>query len=164
MLRSEFRLANTHFERLIGRLSRPRAVLNRVAGWVYDYFLQGLAAGWVPCTNCGQPVPLHTEPHPLKARHGSAAYRMLAVCPACGEAVSVSLTGLVEALPPVQRFWHEHERIRTLPPYEVDADGQPALVIRFQSVTTAAGLTIVVARDPFRLLHIAGAATAQEDR
>ena len=164
MTRSEFRLANTHFERLIGSLSRPRAVLNRVAGWVYDYFTQGLAAGWVPCTNCGQPVSLHIEPHPFRAMSGSAAYRMLAVCPACGEAVSVSFTGLVEALPPVQRFWHEHERIRTLPPYEVDAGGQAALVIRFQSVTTAAGLSVVVARDPFRLLRVEGAAAAEEDR
>jgi RNA polymerase sigma-70 factor (ECF subfamily) len=163
MLRSEFRLANTHFERLIGSLSRPRAVLNRVAGWVYDYFTQGLAAGWVPCTNCGQPVQLHIEPQPGRARSG-AAYRMLAVCPVCAEAVSVSFNGLVEALPPVQRFWHAHERIYTRPPYAVDADGQAALVIRFESVTTAAGLTIVVARDPFRLLRVEGDAAAEEER
>ena len=164
MLRSEFRLVNTHFERLIGSLSRPRAVLNRVAGWVYDYFMQGLAAGWVPCTHCGQRVPLHIEPHPGRIRSGEAAYRMVAFCPACGEAVSVSFTGLVEALPPVQRFWHAHERIRTLPPYAVESAGQPALVIRFESVTTAAGLTVVVARDPFRLLRLEGDPAPEEDR
>jgi RNA polymerase sigma factor (sigma-70 family) len=161
--RSEFRLANTHFERLIGSLSRPRAVLNRVAGWVYDYFTQGVAAGRVTCTNCGHPLPLHVAP-PIAGGKGQTGYRLFAVCPACGEAVSVSIAGLVEALPPVQRFWHAHERIRRLPPREVDAAGQPALVIRFESVTTAAGLTVVVARDPFRLLHVAGDTAAEEDR
>jgi RNA polymerase sigma-70 factor (ECF subfamily) len=161
--RSEFRLANTHFERLIGSLSRPRAVLNRVAGWVYDYFTQGVAAGGVACTNCGHPLPLHVAP-PLAGGKGQTGYRLLAVCPACGEAVSVSFNGLVEALPPVQRFWHAQERMRRLPPYEVDAAGQPALVIRFESVTTAAGLTVVIARDPFRLLRVEGDPATEEDR
>ncbi len=161
--KAEYRLANPHFAQLIGRLSQPRAILNRVAAWIYPYFRQGLEAGEVTCTNCGRRVRLNTEPPPESATNCGAAYRMLAVCPLCQEAVSVSFRGLVEALPAVQRLWQQQGRIRTLPIYEVEAEGQAALVTRFASVTTAAGLTIVVARDPFRLLHVVGDPATQAD-
>jgi hypothetical protein len=91
-------------------------------------------------------------------------YRLAAVCPACGEAVSISFRGLVEALPATQRFWRRHGQIRALPMYEVEAGGQTALVTRYQSVATAATLTVVALRDPFRLLSVEGDPAEQENQ
>ncbi len=49
----EYRLANPHFARLIGDLTRPHSILNRATAWAYDYYTQALKEGSVVCTNCG---------------------------------------------------------------------------------------------------------------
>jgi RNA polymerase sigma factor (sigma-70 family) len=161
--RSQFRMSNAHFRQLIGGLSQPRAVLNRISTWVHGYYPHALEAGWVPCTNCGQRARLDVQRDPGSKLGQEQPYRLSAVCPACGEAVSVSFRGLVEALPATQRFWRRHGQIRALPLYEVEAGGQAAIVTRYQSVGAAATLTVVVLRDPFRLLSAEGDPADQEN-
>ncbi|HUS17266.1 MAG TPA: RNA polymerase sigma factor [Chloroflexia bacterium] len=160
--RTEYRLTNSHFLELIGGLSRPRAVLKRAATWIHPYFSQALETGWISCTHCGHRSALRIDRQTNQAMLPAKPYRLSVECEVCQEAVSVSLGGLIEALPQVQRFWQQHGRMRTLPIYEVEAGGQAVLVARFEAVTTTDALTVVVAREPFRLLHIAGDLPAKE--
>ncbi len=148
----ECRLANAYFGRLVGGLTRPRSILNRVYPWAYSYFSQVIQEDSAACTNCGRPV--HSRVLELEGSSLGLQYRrsMYIHCDACGEGVSASLGGLVLSLPEVQRFWRRHSRIRTLPGSEVEAGGQPALVIGLESLTSAAGLDVVCARDNFEVL------------
>ncbi len=46
--------------------------------------------------------------------------------------------------------------MRSLPPYEVETDGRPAIVTRFESVTEQARLEVVSARDSYEVLRVYG--------
>ena len=61
---------------------------------------------------------------------------------------------LVLALPEGQRFWREHPKICTLLTSEVEASERPAIVTSLQSVTGAARMDVVFARDNFEVLKI----------
>ena len=74
------------------------------------------------------------------------------LCDLCGEVVASSLQVLVLVLPQVQRFWHAHLRIQTLPMRHVDALGQAALVARVERLPTASGVEVVIARDTLLVL------------
>ena len=56
----------------------------------------------------------------------------------------------------VQRFYHEHPRIHLLPNYEVEADGRPAIVTRFESITNQEKIVVVSASDTFEALQYHG--------
>lgn len=152
--RCAYKMTNSYFLQTIGGLSQPRTVLNRGARWTSLYFVQAIQAGWAPCTNCGYLSQLFLEEDAGDHIRSGPIQQMLVVCPKCEEIVSTSFGGLVVSLPPVQQFWRTHGRIRTLPMHEVEADGKTALVARFQSVTTADRLTLVVARDAFHILRV----------
>jgi hypothetical protein len=89
--------------------------------------------------------------------------QIFVVCPKCDEVVSVSFEGFVGSLPQVQQFWRKHGRMRTLPLREIEAEGRPALVARYESVTTADQLTLVVARNSFSLLQVQGSGAGKAD-
>ncbi len=154
-----YRLANTSFHRLVGGLVRPATILKKTAAWAHAYFGQALVEGAAVCTHCGRPARLQlalqgdasrlaTDPHALSIR-----------CAACGEETSSSFKGLMLNRPEAQRFWQRHRRMRALPLSEVDTAGQPALVARFESVTSAARLDILSAWDTLAVLRVEGDAS-----
>ena len=154
MTQYNFRLTNAHFAQLLGGLKRPRAILNRAAAWAHSYYIGALAERIVVCTNCGRTTHLHLSQHtdtPALLKEPTFLY---VACEGCGEAVSQSFGGLVAALPQVQAFWHQHARVRSIPPREIEAGGQSALVASFESVGDNARLDIVISRDTLRLLGI----------
>ena len=152
----EVRLANAYFARLVGGLSRPKAILNRVYPWSHEYFSRALAERGSRCTNCGRCVRVQVvadEWAPPGAQYKS---RLYVACEACGEAVSASFEGQVLVLPQVQRFWREHPRMRTLPAHLVDAGGRAAVVTSFEAVNGGARLDIVSDLDTLRVLDVRG--------
>lgn len=155
----EYRLANSHFSRLIGRLRRPKAILNRVYPWAHEYFSRAVEEEGSRCTNCGQPVRLQMLRPEWVPADSDGESRLYLLCEACGEGVSASLGGQVLALPQVQRFWREHPRMRTLPGRLVEAEGRVAVVTTFEAVDGGARLDVLSDRDTFRILEIGGAAT-----
>ena len=154
--RSEFRLANPHFAQLLAGIVRYKPALFRTLAWVHDYYRRGLAEGVVPCTNCGHPTPLRRSPPVTGARATDPRPHLTLRCPACDERGSVSLSGLVLALPDARRFWRDHPRMRLLPAREVECQGQAAFVTRLESVTGADRLDVISARGTYALLAVRG--------
>lgn len=163
MISSSFRLANAHFARLLGGLTRPRSILNRTADWAHGYFLRVFNENAAICTNCGRPAHVRrawqTETSALDGHH-----ILYVECETCGEVVSQSFGGLVSAFPQVQSFWRKHARLRTIPAHEIEVGGQTALVTRFESVADTARLDIVIARDTLKLLGVHGTPDSERSR
>jgi RNA polymerase sigma-70 factor (ECF subfamily) len=158
---SDYRLTNTHFARLIGRLTRPRTILKRTAASTHAYYRKAIDERAAVCTNCGRAAQFRHSVHDDTSTLVTDPHLLYVQCAACGEITSSSFGGLMMSLPEVQRFWAEHRRIRTLlPQHEVESAGHPALVTRFESVTDAARLDVVSRRDTLMVIHLHGAPAA----
>jgi RNA polymerase sigma factor (sigma-70 family) len=146
-INAAYPLANNGFARLIGALLRPRSILSRTAVWGHTYFRQALATRSASCTNCGRLADVQIAPaHDLTTLQHNPHLLFIA-CAGCGTEVSTSFRGLIHNIPEVQQFWRDHERVRMLPEYDVVIGGQPAIVSRFQSLTSVAHLDVVSQRD-----------------
>lgn len=160
----EYRLANAHFARLIGDLNRPQSILNRAAAWVHNYYTPALRECIVACTNCGRPTQLRIQQAIDQPDTGQISRGVYAACEACGEIVSSSARGLMMSLPDAQEFRRHHSRIRTLPERPVDAQGQAAVVMSFESVRDTARLDILSLRDSLEVVGIYGDGAPGRDR
>ena len=154
---SLFSLANPVFARLVSELVRPTAILARTAEWVHRYYTAGTASGQVECTRCARLVALQRVFPAGGEPDGRGCPGVLAVCDACGEAVSSSMRGLALALPEVRDFRRDHSRLRALPTSEVEHAGVPATVVPFEDVRANARIDVVFARDTMRALAVHGA-------
>ena len=143
--------------------ARPSGrALTRVMTWADGYFQQALTEGWAACCGCGQPAPLRRwagDHLPMAVR---AARGVHIPCSACGCILDLLLPALALWRPEGRRFWHAHPRLRLLPERDVEADGRPAIVVGFASVTDAATLDIVADRETFRVLRISARGTPSE--
>jgi RNA polymerase sigma factor (sigma-70 family) len=59
---------------------------------------------------------------------------------------ATTLTGQALSSPEGRRFWQEHPRIRMTSYHELEAEGEPAVLSSFTSVTSAAQLDVVLSR------------------
>lgn len=142
------------FAHLLGSVKGYKPALSRLMAWVDGYYRRGLVDMAVACVGCGCRVPLRTEP---PEGIPGAGHRSLYVwCATCGAVCWEPLDGLILSSPEGRRFWQQQRRIRMLPEREIEANGQPALVTRFQSVSGAAHLDIVSARDTYAVLGAHG--------
>ncbi len=143
---------HAHSPSLLSGVKGYRRAFSRIAGWIDNFFLPQLAAARVTCY-CGHTLPLQ------KARPGEAPLlpysrqSLYCQCEVCGFSDSESLESLVFALPEIQRFYRQHPRIRLLSNYEVEADGQAAIVTRFESITNQEKFAVVSACDTFEALQ-----------
>ncbi len=134
-----------------------KPALGRVMRWANAYYRPALVAGAAPCLTCGRTLPVRREqaPRVVATLHDrSVAPGVHVHCERCAVTSSMRLSNLTLYLPQAWRFWRAHPRIRTLPDREVEADGRAALVTRFQSVTGAASLDVVTARDTYEVLGV----------
>jgi RNA polymerase sigma-70 factor (ECF subfamily) len=143
-------------EPLRGGKGHKSALFRRIA-WAEGYFRQALARGTIPCLMCGRPVPARMgmpDYVPPAMRHLRGMYLR---CDRCGCAHDLAVAGLALWSPAGRRFWRAHPRLRTLPEREVEAAGRAAIVTSFESVTDAARLDVVSARDTYEILSVHGA-------
>jgi RNA polymerase sigma factor (sigma-70 family) len=148
---TEMPLANPQIARLIGGVRQPAAINRRIEAWVNDYFRRALASPTIACTNCDATATVIRTVSPTASR---AQVGMYVRCDRCGTICSSSLTSLVMALPEVSAFRRAHSRVRTLPLRELEADGQPAVLMTIESVNSPARLDILSSRDTFSVLGI----------
>jgi len=135
----------------------PKAILSRHLLWLDRYYRDGLARGAVACASCRAPAALRAAlpdeaPPQVQALRGLHSW-----CPRCGIAGIATLWHLVLDLPQTQQFWRAHPRMRALPLHEIEVEGSPALVTRFESLTGRAHLDIISARDTYAIMGLHGA-------
>jgi RNA polymerase sigma factor (sigma-70 family) len=138
---------------VLGDVKGYKPALSRVSAWWHDYARRGLAAGVVPCFNCGGPAKVMLRPpdniHPtLRDIRG-----IFMACPSCGKSTIYSAVGYALASPAVQAFWRKHPRMRALPDGEVRWQDRPAVAVRFESLTGAERIEIFFDRDTLEMLH-----------
>lgn len=131
-----------------------KASLRRFMSWMDGYLRPALATGTVQCRSCGHATPLHLQMPPwvparLRERRG-----VYVKCEACGNSSYEELDFLALNLAEGQAFWRKHPRVRTLLQQEIDFEGHPALLVRFESITDLAQLHVVVARENYRVLGV----------
>lgn len=124
-----------------GGLVRPKAVLDRAAAWSRGRFGDG--AGSTRQCECGATVDVRRFESGLFTR-----------CARCGAERSSSIEGISVAQPPVRAFWRAHGRTRSLPRQQVEHDGLPATVVRYESMTGSGGVDVILARDTLRVLAV----------
>lgn len=149
-------LVETHAIEILGGVPGYRRAYDRLVTWMARYYPPNLRAGAVPCLRCGRPMLLRREP-PARMTPSGWSTGLFHTCPDCDIECWQSLEGLVLAAPDARRFERRHGRLRTLPPYAVEAEGRPALVTRVESVTSRDTLAVVTDAATFETLRIHGA-------
>jgi RNA polymerase sigma-70 factor (ECF subfamily) len=129
--------------------------LSRTLDWMDSYYRLAPTQRTVTCYVCGKAVPLRgSAPQALVGWGVDPVLGHFHRCSSCGAESSQPLAGLALASPAGRRFHREHPRMRLLPEQHIEADGHPAVVVRFVSITNRDTLEVVFARDSGRLLRV----------
>jgi RNA polymerase sigma factor (sigma-70 family) len=67
--------------------------------------------------------------------------------------ITTTLSGQALSSPDGQRFWQAHPRIKMTSHHELDAEGEPAVLTSFTSVTSAVRLDVVLSRASLRVIR-----------
>ena len=153
-------MIDNHHAALFGYVKTYKPALSRLLTWGETYYHPNLLSRTVPCLHCGRPTTLGFNPSvhaPLWVQTGYGNRQGVYHECECRDSQSwASLDFLTLSLPQGRQFLQEHPRMRSLPPYEVETDGRPAIVTRFESVTEQARLEVVSARDSYEVLRVYG--------
>lgn len=131
-----------------------RPLMLRVLAWVDAFYRPNLEQRRVMCPDCGSEAALQPGMAPSLPDRVRSAPGLHFYCEQCRMATSQGLSGLAAAIPEAVHFWREHPRLMTLPEREIEAEGEPALVTSFRSLTDRDQLDIVSAHSSFRLLAV----------
>ncbi|HEU5437818.1 MAG TPA: RNA polymerase sigma factor [Ktedonobacterales bacterium] len=129
----------------------------RELAWVARYYQPHLCNRHIPCPSCGRMLPRggdrphYASPSPLGNDQG-----LRLICATCDLDNWQSLDSLALVTPAGRVFRRRHPRIRTLRHEHVEAQGRPAVVSRFESVTSADRLAIVCDAETFAPLSAEG--------
>ncbi len=124
-----------------------KPALSRVLTGIHQMFHYDAVGGGMPCPLCRRWMPLQ------QSREQGVSLE----CPRCNWLDQETWHSLSWSLPEVRRFWQKHPRMRFIPEREVEAEGVPAMVTAFESVTGGARLEVVTLRESLRVVHISGA-------
>lgn len=139
-----------------GGAKQLRTALLRGMADAYASYREALNRGGIACQACRRLIPIRfglpykEQPSPYPTRRG-----MYLRCETCGCGGSSSLRMFVQSSPEVRAFWERHPQMQTLPEREIEVAGVPAVLISFQSLTTAAHIDVVVADATFEWLDVA---------
>lgn len=139
---------------LLGNTKTYKPAYSRLLTAFRPLYEEALRSHTAPCLACGSPVEVRME-HDQEAHKRSSVFRQVTLhCPVCDWVSNKSLTGLVLGSLEAQRFWREHPRIYTLPAFEIEVQGSPALLTRLKSVTSTAELTVISRRETFEQMEV----------
>ncbi len=124
-----------------------RRALAQILSWIEQRYYPSLATRQISCTGCGRLLPIT-----ISADH----HLLLVCCPTCQLTQWESPSSLSLAQAAVRQFWHEQRRIRRLPEQAVEAEGRPAIVTVFESVSSQTTIAVVLAQDTYEMLRIVG--------
>jgi hypothetical protein len=154
----EDHMLHTHSLKILGGVKGYKPAMTRIYKWDYSYYQLNLLTLVVPCMHCGRPCQLQKGPsdHPSLTPWHRNRHGVFHCCDYCtpDDYSWSSLEFMVLSLPEAQNFKREHSRIRALPAQEIEAEGRPAIVTTFESVTDARKLVAVSALDTYETLRI----------
>lgn len=160
-------LSWNHVAALIG-VKGYKPLTTRLMAWCSNYYYTGLQKGYAQCEGCGRTIPVklllpQELPDWVREKSGLSWLRsesnqrlITIVCDACQSNCNTSLEGLAICLPEGRQFLQAHPRARLLPRQEVEAEGRPAILTCYESVTDNAALTIVSDKETYQVLRIYG--------
>lgn len=141
---------------LLEGISSFKPAYNRASEFMSNTYRRYLDDGVAHCLNCGARTALiDGKPDFLPEEFRSMIGKHY-VCQTCGSRSDSSLAGLVIVMPEMRAFWKANPRIRRLPDRAIEADGHPAIVTGYESVSDRTRIEIVSKRDDFRTLRING--------
>lgn len=141
-----------------------KRALARLAAWEPSYYRMGIKQGSAACITCGTPMRL------CRFRPGSALawfsqgevhrswgseqrHSVAFLCEGC-ETLCLTRSNGME--PATQQFLREHPRVRTLPEWEIEVDGRPALVTSLESLTNNARLDLILDLETCETVRVSG--------
>ncbi len=140
---------------LFGDVRSFRPAFSRVLARMDESYRAALEEGGARCWGCDRLLPWRPGTMVSEDAWGGAAAH--AVCVDCRWYLNQDPYNRASALPEMLRFWRAHPRMRELPGYEVEAEGEPAIVARYESVADGARFEVVLARDRLRPIGVHGA-------
>jgi hypothetical protein len=126
-----------------------RATYDGVVRFMRDYLLLALTVDHAKCLNCDSVATLNRSLPDIAPWLGES-FGVHLRCPECSAILSTHLSGMLLSRSEGYRFWHEHGRIRTLPEAQIEVDGRPAIVSRFESVSGAENLVAITDAETLR--------------
>jgi hypothetical protein len=147
-----------------------RATLSRIRGWYRQAHVPGLEARRVACAGCGRPAPLRVGPMPAAMSmpqwppSSQPPLLLYARCEVCGSDAQETHEWLLLSLPEAARFMREHPRLRFAGTRPVEAQGHPAFVTTYESVTDGARFEVVSDAETLRILSVHGAPATSDTR
>lgn len=148
-----YRLDNPELGARLAGVSRPSAVVARMAAWSAGFWPDAIAAGRAPCTRCGAPATVAPYVREgggeMRRRHGWHAG-----CPACGEELSTSLGGLALAQPETRGLRQQRPGARAVPDRDGRWAGREALVVGYRDDGSGDGVDVFFDRETTRLLAV----------
>ena len=122
-----------------------RRMFSSLLTWIESFYGPYLALGQIPCTGCGRSWPITIDPD-------GGGFQVC--CPACQKQGREWYGSLSLAQGPIRQFWQEQDKIRLLPTRGIETGGRLGLVVPFESVSSQAGIAVVLARDTYEVLRI----------
>ncbi len=130
-------------QEILGEAKGHKMRLRRMQRWMNDYYRPPASSLNAACWRCGQPVP-REQTLPSEVRTRSMHSRGIQVCcRRCGYTSYSTVDTLVICLPEMQTFWQQQSRIRFVTEKEISMEGQPAVCITYESMTTQAKMDIL---------------------
>jgi len=127
-LASSWSLDNPALRPHLTAVSRPSAVVARMAAWSHAWWPAAIAAGRATCTRCGLDVEVlpydRADVDDARTRRGWQAS-----CGACGEVLTTSLLGLVLVQPEARALRARRPRAHAVPTRQAEHAGRTALVV-----------------------------------
>ena len=144
-----------------------KPLVSRLKNWCEHNYWAGLRNGSIVCEGCGHILPVYIsnfEDMPDWVRRQNATYGwtwpdnenrcVVILCEFCRSSCKTSLNSLLLCLPEGKQFLQAHPRIRTLSSQEIEAEGRPSILSRFESVSDNARLTVVSDYETYQVLRI----------
>jgi len=147
-------LSKSYHAKLLGKTRMYKPAYSRILTSFAPLYHQALKFNNASCLGCGRAVEIRVEGGTNKHEQTHKTSQIRLRCPWCGWASNKTLSSLVMASIEAQRFWREHQRIRILPPDEIDVQGSLSFLTRLQSMTSTAELTLISRRDTYELIEV----------
>jgi RNA polymerase sigma-70 factor (ECF subfamily) len=140
---SAWRLDNPALGAHLAAVSRPSAVVDRMAAWCQGWWPAAIEAGRSACTRCGADVAVAPYERPEVAEPRTR-WGWHASCAACGEVLTTSLLGLVLCLPEARRLRSARPRAHAVPTRHTEHAGRPALEVGLRDGASGDGVDVLV--------------------